>query len=53
VDNIKTDLGEIEVRDRWGEMDSASSGYGPVAGFCEDSNESSGSIKKAEHFLTS
>jgi hypothetical protein len=34
-------------RDRWGELDSAGSGQGPVADFCEHGNEPSGSIKKA------
>jgi hypothetical protein len=48
-DNIKRDLrGE---RDRWGELDSAGSGYGPVSGFCEHGDEPSGSIKKARQFL--
>jgi hypothetical protein len=35
---------------RWGsmgELDSAGSGEGPMAGFCEVGNEPSGSIKKA------
>jgi hypothetical protein len=39
-------------KDRWGELNSASSGYGPMAGFCEHGNEPSGSIKKAGYFLT-
>jgi hypothetical protein len=39
-------------RDRWGELDSAGSGQGPVAGFCEHSNEPSGFIKKAVYCLT-
>jgi hypothetical protein len=43
-DNIKMDL--REKMDRWGELDSAGSGYGPVEGFCEHGNEPSGSIKK-------
>jgi hypothetical protein len=30
-------------------MNSAGSGYGPVAGFCEHGNEPSGSIKKASY----
>jgi hypothetical protein len=29
-----------------GEMDSAGSGYGPVAGLCEHDNEPLGSIRK-------
>jgi hypothetical protein len=33
-------------------MDSAGSGEGQVAGFCEHGNEPSGSIKKAGCFLT-
>jgi hypothetical protein len=33
-----------------GELDSAGSGYGPVAGFCEHNDEPSGSIKKSEYF---
>jgi hypothetical protein len=37
---------------RWSELDSAGSGYGPVAGCCEHENEPSGSIKKAGYFLT-
>jgi hypothetical protein len=44
-DNIKADL-----RDRWGELDSAGSGYGPVAGLCEHGNEPSGSIRKQDIF---
>jgi hypothetical protein len=44
-DNIKVDL-----RDRWGELDSPGSGKGPVAGFCENGNEPSGSIKKQVFF---
>jgi hypothetical protein len=38
--------------DGWGELDLAGSGWGPVAGFCENGNEPSGSIKKAGYFLT-
>jgi hypothetical protein len=34
-------------------MDSAGSGWGPVVGFCEHSNEPSGSIKKAGYCMTS
>jgi hypothetical protein len=35
-DNVKMDLkGDM---DRWGELDSAGSELGPVAGFCEHSN---------------
>jgi hypothetical protein len=50
-DNIKLDLkGD---RDQWSELDSAGSGYGPVAGFCEHGNEPSGSIKKAGYLLIS
>jgi len=37
-------------RRRWGELDSASSGWGPVVGFCEHGNEPSGSIKKQNIF---
>jgi hypothetical protein len=33
-----------------GELDSASSGYGPVAGFCEHGNEPSCSIRKQDIF---
>jgi hypothetical protein len=33
-----------------GRLDSAGSGQGPVAGFCEHGDEPSGSIKKAEFF---
>jgi hypothetical protein len=36
-----------------GKLDSAGSGWGPVVGFCEHSDEPSGSIKKAEYFLIS
>jgi hypothetical protein len=43
-------LGEI---DWWGKLDSAGSGQGPVVGFCEHSNEHSGSIKKTGCCLTS
>jgi len=32
--------------DQWGEVDSAVSGYCPMAGFCEHGNEPSSSIKK-------
>jgi hypothetical protein len=34
-------------------MDSAGTRYGPLVGFCEHGNESSGSIKKAGYYLTS
>jgi hypothetical protein len=34
-------------------MDSAGSGHGPMAGFCEHSNEPLGSIKKGGYSLTS
>jgi hypothetical protein len=37
-------------RDRCGELDSAGSGYGPVAGFCEHGDEPSGSIRKQDIF---
>jgi hypothetical protein len=40
-------------RERWGELNSAGSGQGPVTGFCENGNEPSGSIKKVGYFLTS
>jgi hypothetical protein len=43
-DNIKMDLMEIGIDG--GELDSAGSGYGPVVGFCEHSNETSGSVRK-------
>jgi hypothetical protein len=46
-ENIKLDL-----RDQWRELDSAGSGYGPVAGFCEYGDEPSGSMKKG-YFLIS
>jgi hypothetical protein len=39
-------------RDRWGDLDSTGSAYGIVAGFCENGNEPSESIKKAGYFLT-
>jgi hypothetical protein len=45
-DNIKMDL-------RWGELDSAGSGEGPVATFCEHGDEPSCSVKKASYSLTS
>jgi hypothetical protein len=57
-DNIKIDLREIRIdganwiqlaQDR-GELNSAGSGYGPMAGFCEHGEEPSGSIKKAGYF---
>jgi hypothetical protein len=35
-----------------GELDSAGSGQGPVAGFCKHGNERSCSIKKAGYCLT-
>jgi hypothetical protein len=50
-DNIKIDF--RRNRDRWGELDSAASGYGPVVGFCEHGNEPSGSIKKVGYSLIS
>jgi hypothetical protein len=34
--------------DRSGEPDSAGSGYGPVAGFCEHGDELSGSVRKRD-----
>jgi hypothetical protein len=37
-------------RDRWCELDSAGSGYGPMVGFCEHGNETSGSINEAGIF---
>jgi hypothetical protein len=37
----------------YGELDSAGSGWNPVAGFYEHGNETSDSIKKAGYFLTS
>jgi hypothetical protein len=40
-------------RDQWGELDSAGSGQSPVAGFCEQGNESSGSIREQDIFLIS
>jgi hypothetical protein len=36
-----------------GRLDSAGMGYGPVVDFCENGNESLGSIKKAGCCLTS
>jgi hypothetical protein len=33
--------------DLWGELDSAGSGYGSEAGFCEHGNEPADSIRKA------
>jgi hypothetical protein len=50
-DDTKMDLRKIGVDGRWGELDSVGSGYGPVAGFCENGDEPSGSIKKARYFL--
>jgi hypothetical protein len=38
---------------RWGELDSAGSGYGPVACLCEHGNEPSVSAKKAGYCWTS
>jgi hypothetical protein len=38
-------------RDHWEDLNSASSGYGPVASFCEYCNEPSSSLKKAGYFL--
>jgi hypothetical protein len=32
--------------DRWDKLDSAGSGWGPVAGFCEHGDEPSGFIGK-------
>jgi hypothetical protein len=50
-DNMKLDLkGD---RDRWGKPDSAGSGYGPMADFCENGTEALGSIKKGGYVLTS
>jgi hypothetical protein len=49
-DNINMDLREIGINR---ELDSAGSGYGPVAGFCEHGNKLSGSIKNAGCCLTS
>jgi hypothetical protein len=43
-DNIKMHHGD---RERWGELNSAGSGYGAVAGFCRHGNEPSVSLKKA------
>jgi hypothetical protein len=34
-------------------MDSLAHDRGPVVGFCEHHNEPSGSIKKADYYLTS
>jgi hypothetical protein len=45
-DNIKMNLRKIGI-------DSAGSGYDPLAGFCEHGNEPSGSIKKVGHCLIS
>jgi hypothetical protein len=45
-DNIKMDL-RVD-RDRWGKLDSAGSGQGPMAGLCEHGNEPSGSIRKQD-----
>jgi hypothetical protein len=39
-----------EDKDRWGELDSAGSREGPVAGFCEHGNEPSGSIRRRDIF---
>jgi hypothetical protein len=42
------DLGVGErITLRWVELNSAGSGYGPMAGFCEHGDEPSSSIKKA------
>jgi hypothetical protein len=38
------------IKLRWSELDSAGSGWGPAAGFCDHGNEPSGSIKKAGLF---
>jgi hypothetical protein len=49
-------LGCPKVRDHWkevgvgGKLDSAGSGWGPVASFCEHGNEPSGSIRKQDFF---
>jgi hypothetical protein len=51
-DNIKMDLRIQQNKDGWGELDSAGSGQGTVADFCEHRNEPSGSIKKAGYCLT-
>jgi hypothetical protein len=45
-DNIKTDFRKIRINGS--ELDSAGSGYGPVAGFCEHGNEPSGSIGRRD-----
>jgi hypothetical protein len=45
------DLGETAI-DR-GELDSAGTGYSPMARFCAHGNEPSGSIKTAGYSLTS
>jgi len=53
VDDIEfKKLGPWGDRDRWGEVDSAGSGLGPVTGFCEHGDEPSGFIKKG-YFLIS
>jgi hypothetical protein len=38
------------VRDRWAELDSAGSGWVPVAGFCEHGDEPSVSVKSGIFF---
>jgi hypothetical protein len=43
-------FGPYGDRARWNKLDSAGSGYDPVAGFCEHGNEPSGFIKKTECF---
>jgi hypothetical protein len=43
-DNIKMDLREMRIDGC--DLDSAGAGQCPVAGFCENGNEPSGSIKK-------
>jgi hypothetical protein len=47
-DNIKLDLREIGIDG--GQLDSAGSGQGPIAGFCEYGNEPSDSIRKQDIF---
>jgi len=42
-----TGLWTLGRYDRWGELDSAGSGWSPVASFCEHGNEPSGSVKEA------
>jgi hypothetical protein len=51
-DNIKIEFRE-RGKNRWGEMDSAGSGQGPVVDFFEHGNEPSASEKKIGYYLTS